>query len=175
MQCPFCGQDKDKVVDSRSSEGGRAVRRRRECLACGKRFTTYERPEEQVRITVLKKDGSREPYTRQKLIEGLQKACYKRPVANEQIREIVEATEEDIFREHDREVPSGFIGDRLAEHLRQVDKIAYVRFASVYRQFADVGELIDEAREAEESPAPAKGQRGLFAPPEPEDDEPPDE
>jgi transcriptional repressor NrdR len=162
MQCPFCGKDNDKVVDSRSSEGGRAVRRRRQCLACRKRFTTYERPEEAVRLTVVKKDGSREPYDRIKLIAGIQKACYKRPVSDEQVRQLVELIEEGIFRQFDRDVPSKFIGDAVAGHLRGVDKIAYLRFASVYRQFAEVGELIDEAKEVEAAPVVGPEQKELF-------------
>ena len=162
MQCPFCGKDNDKVVDSRGSEGGRTVRRRRQCLNCRKRFTTYERPEENLRLTVIKKDQSRVPYERAKVIAGLQKACYKRPVTDEQIRQIVEATEEDIFRNFERAVPSTFIGDVVADHLRKVDQIAYVRFASVYRNFADVGELIDEAREVKESPGVGPEQKELF-------------
>ena len=162
MQCPFCGQDKDKVVDSRSSEGGRAVRRRRQCLVCSRRFTTYERPEETIRLTVVKKDDSRVPYQREKIIAGLQKACYKRPVSDEQIRQIVDATEEDIFRSFDRDVPSKFIGDAVSAHLREVDEIAYVRFASVYRDFADVGELIEEARVVKDTPRVGPEQGGLF-------------
>ena len=162
MQCPFCGQDNDKVVDSRSSEGGCAVRRRRECLACGRRYTTYERAEEALRITVIKKDGSREPYDRRKIIAGLQKACYKRPVVDEDIRRIVEMAEEDIFRSYDKEVPSDFIGDVVSERLRGIDKIAYVRFASVYRQFTDVGELIHEAQQISDAPHVGPEQRKLF-------------
>ena len=162
MQCPFCGQDNDKVVDSRSSEGGRVVRRRRQCLGCSRRFTTYERPEETIRLTVIKKDGSRSVYQREKIIAGLQKACYKRPVSDEQIRQIVEATEEDIFRQYDRDVPSSFVGDRVSAHLRQIDQIAYVRFASVYRDFKDVGELIDEAREVKDTPRVGPEQKELF-------------
>ncbi len=162
MQCPFCGQDNDKVVDSRSSEGGRVVRRRRECLACTKRFTTYERPEETIRATVIKKDGSREPYERQKVISGLQKACYKRPVTDEQIRAVADAAEEEIFRKFDRTVPAHFIGDAISRHLHRVDKIAYVRFASVYREFTDVGELIQEAKEADEAQPVDPGQKELF-------------
>ena len=162
MQCPFCGRNNDKVVDSRSSEGGRVVRRRRECLDCTRRFTTYERPEETLRLTVIKKDGSRSPYQREKVINGLQRACYKRPITDEQIRMIVEAAEEDIFRNYERDVPSSFIGDVVGAHLREVDQIAYVRFASVYRNFADVGELIEEAREVKESPVPGPGQKELF-------------
>lgn len=162
MQCPFCGQDNDKVVDSRGSEGGRAIRRRRQCLACNKRFTTYERPEENIRLTVTKKDLSREAYDRQKMILGLQRACYKRPVTDEQIRQIVEAVEEDIFRRFDKEVPSSFIGEALCGRLRDLDKIAYVRFASVYRNFTDVGELIDEAQEVRDAQAAGPGQKPLF-------------
>lgn len=162
MQCPYCGQDNDKVVDSRSSEGGRAVRRRRECIACNRRYTTYERPEEQVKFIVVKKDDSRDPYDRQKIIEGLRRACYKRPVTDEQIRRIVEQAEEDIFQHYDKEVPSSFIGDVVSGHLRVVDKIAYVRFASVYRNFTDVGELIDEARGVKDAPRIGPEQKDLF-------------
>ena len=170
MQCPFCGQDNDKVVDSRSSEGGRTVRRRRQCLACSRRFTTYERPEEALRLTVIKKDGSRAPYERQKVIAGLQKACYKRPVGDEQIRQIVEASEEDIFRNFDRDVPSSFIGDVVSRRLRDVDKIAYVRFTSVYQNFNNLGELIEQAREVDETPLPDKKQKDLFEPPPVQED-----
>lgn len=164
MQCPICGQDNDKVVDSRSSEGGRAVRRRRQCLACNRRFTTYERPEESIRLTVVKKDGSREPYVREKVIDGLQKACFKRPVTDEQLRKIVDEAEEEIFRKFDKEVPTTFVGDAVSRLLRDVDKIAYVRFASVYRQFSDVGELIDEAQEAKNTPSVGPEQKELFGP-----------
>jgi transcriptional repressor NrdR len=163
MQCPFCGQDKDKVIDSRSSEGGRVVRRRRHCLACQRRFTTYERVEESIRLTVIKKDGSREPYQREKLLIGLEKCCYKRSVSSEQIRTIVENAEEEIFRNFDKEVPSSFIGDAVAARLREIDKIAYVRYASVYREFADVGELINEAQEVERHPRVGPEQKELFA------------
>ena len=165
MQCPFCGQDNDRVVDSRSSEGGKVVRRRRECGSCKRRFTTYERAEEALRLTVIKKDGSRQPYDRQKLISGLGKACYKRPVTDQQIRAIVEATEEDIFRHCEKDVPSSFIGDVVSAHLRAVDKVAYMRFASVYRQFADVGELIEEATEVKDIPTVGLEQRELFEDP----------
>lgn len=163
MQCPICGQNEDKVVDSRSSEGGRVVRRRRECLACARRFTTYERPEEIIRLSVTKKDNTRVPYDRQKVITGLEKACYKRPVTPEQIRRIVETAEEEIFRNFDKTVPASFIGDVVSRGLKEVDKIAYVRFASVYREFADVGELIDEAREVKDAPFVGPEQQDLFA------------
>lgn len=162
MLCPFCGADNDKVVDSRSSEAGRAVRRRRECTRCTRRFTTYERVEETSRLVVVKKDGSRIPYDRQKVMAGLEKACYKRPVSDEQLRKIVDATEEEIFRRYEKEVPSTAIGDIVSERLRKVDKVAYIRFASVYREFRDVGQFIDEAREVRDAPNEAPGQGDLF-------------
>jgi len=162
MQCPFCGKDHDRVVDSRSSEGGRAVRRRRECLECHRRFTTYERPEDSVRLTVVKRDGSRELYDRQKIILGIQKACSKRPVSDEQIRRILEVTEESIFKKYDREVPSTFIGEIVSSQLRRIDKIAYIRFASVYRNFDDVGELIEEATDVRDAPITGPEQKQLF-------------
>lgn len=162
MQCPFCGQDRDKVIDSRSSDGGRVVRRRRQCLECGKRFTTYERIEDNVRLTVIKKDGSRMPYDRNKILGGLQAACYKRPVSEKTLREIVDATEEAIFRQYEKEVPTSFIGDTVSRHLRRVDKIAYVRFASVYRSFEDVGEFIEEAQEVISAPPEDPDQPQLF-------------
>ncbi len=113
-------------------------------------------------MTVVKKDGSREPYDRRKLIAGIQKASYKRPVTDDDIRRIVEGIEEAIFQEFDRDVPSRFVGDQVAARLREVDKIAYVRFASVYRDFADVGELITEAKEVEDAPAVGPEQKPLF-------------
>lgn len=164
MQCPFCGQDRDKVVDSRSSEGGRVVRRRRMCQACERRFTTYERAEDAIRLTVTKKDGSRQPYNRDKLIDGLRRACYKREVGDAALLRIVQETEEEIFRRYDREVPSGFIGDTASRLLRQVDPVAYVRFASVYRNFADLGELIEEATEVRDSAPAGREDRPLFEP-----------
>ncbi|MFW6133751.1 MAG: transcriptional regulator NrdR [Planctomycetota bacterium] len=162
MQCPYCGRNEDKVIDSRSSEGGRSVRRRRECLACSRRFTTYERPEEGIRLAVIKKDGSREPYARRKLIDGLEKACYKRRITQEQIRRIVERTEDAIFRNYDRDVPSTFIGDCAASELRKLDKIAYIRFASVYQDYADVQDLIHEATDVQDSPVVGPEQKELF-------------
>jgi len=148
VRCPFCKEDKDKVVDSRSSDAGRVIRRRRECLACNRRFTTYEKTGESFKLHVVKKDKSRVPYEREKIIGGLQKACYKRPVSAEQIQEIVDRTEEDVFRRFDKEVTSAFIGEAVMRHLRDVDKVAYIRFASVYREFKDAGELIDEMSRA---------------------------
>jgi len=144
VRCPFCKVDRDKVLDSRSSDEGRVIRRRRQCLACRKRFTTYEKTGESFKMFVIKKDNSRVPYDREKVIAGLQKACYKRPVSAEQVRQIADRVEEDIFKNFDKEVTSSFIGESVIKHLRDVDKVAYIRFASVYRDFKDAGELIDE-------------------------------
>ncbi|MHC4624126.1 MAG: transcriptional regulator NrdR [Planctomycetota bacterium] len=144
MRCPFCKEDRDKVIDSRSSDAGRVIRRRRQCSLCKKRFTTYERIGDTFKLYVVKKDASRVPYDREKIIAGLQKACYKRPVSAEQIQQTADRVEEDVFRSSDKEVSSAFIGESVMNHLRMVDKVAYIRFASVYRQFEDAGELIEE-------------------------------
>lgn len=161
MRCPYCKEDRDRVMDSRSSESGRIIRRRRQCLACKKRFTTYEKIGESARLSVVKKDSSRVPYDREKVIAGLQKACYKRPVSAEQIQQTADRVEEDIFRNFDKEVSSAFIGESVMEHLRRVDKVAYIRFASVYRDFKDAGELIEEVSEVINRVEP-EGQRDLF-------------
>jgi len=147
VRCPYCKEDNDKVVDSRSSDSGRTIRRRRQCLACGRRFTTYEKIGESFKLYVVKKDQSRVPYEREKIIAGLQKACYKRPVSAEQIQVIADKVEENIFRQFDKEVSVAFIGESVMRHLRDIDNVAYIRFASVYRDFKDAGELIDEVRE----------------------------
>ena len=148
MRCPFCKEDNDKVIDSRSSEGGRIIRRRRECIECRRRFTTYEKIGESFKLNVVKKDGTRVPYDRDKLIAGLQKACYKRPVSAEKIQDVADRIEEEIFRNYDKEVLALFVGEQAMRFLRQVDKVAYIRFASVYRDFDDAGELLDEVRQA---------------------------
>ena len=147
MRCPFCRENRDKVIDSRSSDAGRVIRRRRQCLACKKRFTTYEKIGGSFKLYVVKKDNSRVPYDRDKVIGGLQKACHKRPVSVERIQQIAETVEEDIFRNFDKEVSSAFIGESVMKHLRGADKVAYIRFASVYRDFKDAGELIEEVSE----------------------------
>ena len=144
MRCPFCKEDRDKVVDSRSSDSGRVIRRRRQCLACQRRFTTYEKIGESSKLYVVKKDNSRVPYDRDKLVSGLQKACYKRKVSAEQVQQIADRIEEDIFHSFDKEVSSAFVGESVMKHLRGIDKVAYIRFASVYRDFKDAGELIEE-------------------------------
>jgi len=144
VRCPFCKEDSDRVVDSRSSESGRVIRRRRQCLVCKKRFTTYEKAGESFKLYVIKKDNMRVPYEREKIIGGLQKACYKRPVSAEQIQQIADKVEEDVFRNFDKEVSSAFIGESVMKHLRDIDKVAYIRFASVYRDFKDADQLIEE-------------------------------
>jgi len=152
MKCPFCKEDQDRVIDSRSSDNGRVIRRRRQCLVCKRRFTTYEKVNEDFRLFVVKKDNSRVPYDREKVISGLEKACYKRPVSAEQILQIADKAEETIFRSFDKEVSSAFIGESVMKHLRRVDKVAYIRFASIYRDFRDAGELIQEvSREIKET------------------------
>jgi len=148
VRCPFCKEDRDKVIDSRSSEQGRIIRRRRKCQACKRRFTTYEKIGESFKLNVVKKDGSRVPYDRDKVIAGLQKACYKRSVSADQIQELADKVEEDIFKVYDREVSSKFIGESVMTNLRAVDKVAYIRFASVYREFSDAGDFIEEISQA---------------------------
>src|SRR5882757_7071735 len=133
MKCPFCKADKEKlkVIDSRTCDGDKSIRRRRECLNCGKRFTTYERVEENTRITVVKKDGRRVPWDRAKILAGLERACFKRPVADSELNRIADETEESVFATFDREVLSSAIGDLVIDKLRRLDQVAYVRFASV--------------------------------------------
>jgi transcriptional repressor NrdR len=148
MRCPFCDAEKEslKVIDSRACDGGRAIRRRRECLNCTKRFTTYEKIEEPVRVMVVKKDGRRLPWDRNKILRGLERACFKRPVPEEELVRITDEVEEEIFRTHDREVQSSIVGQMVIDRLRRLDQVSYVRFASVYRQFKTVEEMIDDAR-----------------------------
>jgi len=143
MQCPYCKLDNDKVVDSRASGDGSVIRRRRECIECGRRFTTYERLEE-APLRVIKKDGTRVGFDREKILNGLHRACEKRPVSEEQIHGIVSAIEEEITRRFDREVPSSFIGEEVMNRLKLIDQVAYVRFASVYREFKDAADFARE-------------------------------
>lgn len=147
MQCPYCRENQDKVTDSRGSEDGRVIRRRRQCLACGRRFTTHEHIEANHRLWVIKKDGTRVPYDRQKVLDGLQKACYKRPVSIQAVQQLVEEVEEDLFRRYEREVEAMEIGRAVADRLKRFDQVAYVRFASVYKQFRDLDDLLEEVRD----------------------------
>jgi transcriptional repressor NrdR len=145
LRCPFCHKDDSKVVDSRAAAEGEVIRRRRECLTCKRRFTTYERVERSP-IRVVKKDGSRVPFEREKIRSGLLKACYKRPVSAEALESMLTRIENEIYKFFDREVPSHFIGELVMKELRVLDEVSYVRFASVYRDFKDVGEFFKELK-----------------------------
>jgi len=146
MKCPFCGHPEDKVVDSRESKEGESIRRRRECLGCKRRFTTYERIDE-IPYMVVKKDGRREKFDRQKVLSGLLRACEKRPVSMGKLEAIVNETENMVIESPDREVSTADIGTMLMDRLKRIDKVAYVRFASVYMDFQDVREFMTELKD----------------------------
>ena len=146
MKCPFCAKDKDRVIDSRTSRDGELIRRRRECLKCSRRFTTYERVEENLPM-VIKKDGRREPYDRQKVIAGIRRACEKRPVSTEQVEQVVRNIEGYLQDTGESEIASRDIGERVMMSLRDLDQVAYVRFASVYREFKDLNAFIEQLNE----------------------------
>lgn len=145
MKCPFCNQDNTRVVDSRPVEDTNSIRRRRLCDACGRRFTTYERVET-IPLTVIKKDQNREQYSRKKIQDGVLRACYKRPISIEKIEEMLDSIEGEIFNEEEREISSTKIGEIVMAHLKRLDAVAYVRFASVYREFKDVSTFLDELK-----------------------------
>lgn len=153
MKCPFCGHTEDKVVDSRAGKVGDTIRRRRECIKCGRRFTTYERMDE-IPYMVVKKDGNRERFDRQKLLAGLLKACEKRPVSTSTLEQIVDEAEAYVAESADRERPSSELGELVMDRLRKLDKVAYVRFASVYLDFKDVREFMDELKDLLKSKVP---------------------
>ena len=143
MRCPFCQTDNDRVLDSRSSEEGYAIRRRRECMQCKRRYTTYERLEE-LAIKVVKKDGIREPFSRDKIRRGLEHACWKRPLSDNQIDKVVAEIESDVYANFESEIETQQLGEMVMEHLGRLDQVAYVRFASVYREFKDVHDFVEE-------------------------------
>lgn len=145
MRCPYCKKTDDKVIDSRSSGEGTAIRRRRECLVCGRRFTTYERIEA-VPLLVIKKDQRRELYDRNKVLAGIQKACEKRPVSREEQDAIADQLEKMLDEKYEKEVPSSAVGEFIMEKLAKLDQVAYVRFASVYRQFKDINHFLKELK-----------------------------
>ncbi|MCD7716014.1 MAG: transcriptional regulator NrdR [Lachnospiraceae bacterium] len=145
MKCPFCNQDDTRVVDSRPADEGTSIRRRRMCDACGKRFTTYEKVET-IPLIVIKKDQSREQYSRSKLEAGIMRACYKRPIPIREIRETVDAIEKELFNMEEKEIESKAVGEIVMEKLKDLDGVAYVRFASVYRQFKDINTFMDELK-----------------------------
>ncbi|MFH1079121.1 MAG: transcriptional regulator NrdR [Pseudomonadota bacterium] len=146
MKCPFCANGENRVIDSRISKDGGAIRRRRECLACEKRFTTYEFVEEVLPV-VVKKDGRREPFDRLKIVSGIKKACEKRPISMDAIEAMVENVEQACQQYQGKEIPSSMVGEKVMKELQRLDGVAYVRFASVYRQFRDVGEFMEELKD----------------------------
>jgi len=160
--CPYCGHNDDKVIDSRASDGGRVVRRRRECLKCAKRFTTYEKVEETARLMVVKRDGSRVPFNKENVLKGVLAACGKRPIPQAAKLKLVDEVEEELTREFDREAPSRAIGERVMQKLAALDQVAYVRFASEYYQFQNVGQLVNELKELDSRPREMKDQAKLF-------------
>ncbi len=143
MRCPYCAYSESKVIDSRPTDENNSIRRRRECLSCGKRFTTYEIVE-RVPLVVVKKDGSRQSFDRSKILNGLLKACEKRPVPMETLERAASRIEQTLVNAMDREIPSVRIGELVMEELKEIDQVAYVRFASVYRQFKDLDSFVDE-------------------------------
>ena len=145
MRCPFCNEDNSKVIDSRPVEDTNSIRRRRVCETCGKRFTTYEKVET-IPLTVIKKDQTREQYNRSKVQDGILRACYKRPISVEQLEAVMDSIEGDIFDNADKEISSKDIGEIVMKHLETLDAVAYVRFASVYREFKDVGTFMEELK-----------------------------
>ena len=145
MKCPFCGEENTKVIDSRPAEENNSIRRRRQCEVCGKRFTTYEKVET-IPLTVIKKDNTREQYDRRKVENGVVRACYKRPVATADIQKVVDRIETKVFSMEEKEIPSSAIGEAVMDELKILDEVAYVRFASVYREFKDVSTFMDELK-----------------------------
>jgi transcriptional repressor NrdR len=159
MKCPFCGHIEDKVIDSRTGKEGDVIRRRRECLKCGRRFTSYERVENLLPM-VIKKDGRREPYDRQKVLGGLEKALEKRPIPVQEREKLVDAIEMKLLSMGAKEVPSSELGGEVMSSLRETDKVAYVRFASVYREFKDINEFMDELSTLLKKPNKGKRKKG---------------
>jgi len=162
MICPYCERDEDKVIDSRASEGGRVIRRRRECIGCSRRFTTYERVEDTYRLTVIKKDGSRVPFNRENILRGVRAACGKRPIPEDRKTRIVEEVEDELHRRFDREVESRVIGELVSSKLRDLDDIAFVRFASEYHEFRSVGDIMKQLEELSARVRDVKDQQPLF-------------
>ncbi len=163
MLCPSCKANDNKVIDSRLTEGGSAIRRRRACSACNRRFTTKERIEEELRLTVTKAGGMRVPYNRDNILRGVERACYKLDISEDQLQQLVDRVEEDLLGNHDREVSTEQIGRYVGNHLRRLHPVAYVRFMSVHRKYSTVDEFVDEisdvrVRVAQEDPT----QQSLF-------------
>lgn len=162
MLCPYCERDEDKVIDSRSSDGGKSIRRRRECQKCNRRFTTFERVEKTSRLMVIKRDGTRVPFDPEKVLKGLQAACGKRAIPEDRKVAIVRDVEEDLMKLFDREVPSKEVGLRVAYQLKSVDQIVYIRYASEYFNFQDLEALSREVSDLQEEPPVIPAQSDLF-------------
>ncbi len=162
MICPYCEHAKDKVIDSRSTEAGAVIRRRRECLSCGRRFTTYERVEPAGRLMVVKKDGSRVPFSPENIMRGVSNACGKRPIPEETKAQIAQDVEDELHAEYEREVPTIVIGERVMAKLRDVDKIAYIRFATEHLQLATLEDIQRELDDLSVRATPGPDQQSLF-------------
>lgn len=163
MRCPSCNEDNNSVIDSRLTEGGAAVRRRRECQVCHRRFTTKERIEEELRLTVVKVGGQRIPYSRDKILAGVERACYKLDISEAQLQQLVDGVEEELFRNHNREVTTEQIGRYVTGRLRRLNAVAYVRFMSVYRKYSSVEQFVEEISEVKVRAArESAAQQSLF-------------
>ena len=162
MICPFCEHPEHRVVESRVPDSKDAIRRRRECLGCGRRFTTYERVEETARLMVVKRDGTHVPFNRENVMRGIAAACGKLPVAEEAKQKLVDTVEEELHREFDREVPSKVVGERVMAKLKELDPVAYVRFASEYYKYKSIAEFVEELRELDQRVKDVKDQQRLF-------------
>ncbi|GJM18525.1 MAG: transcriptional repressor NrdR [Phycisphaeraceae bacterium] len=162
MICPACNANEDKVIDSRSTEAGKVIRRRRQCLACARRFTTYERVEQATRLVVVKKDGSRVPFQSDSIIRGVSNACGKRPIAEDVKQKLAEEVEEELHAEFEREVHSSEIGERVMTRLRNIDRIAYIRFATEHLQLSTLAEIQRELDDLSARPMEGVNQQGLF-------------
>jgi transcriptional repressor NrdR len=162
LLCPFCNRDNDKVIDSRASDGGRVIRRRRQCLECKKRFTTYERVEQTAKLVVIKRDGSRVPFARENILKGILAACGKRPIAAEVKERLVDEVEEELHREFDREVKAEVIGDRVMRRLLEVDEVAFLRYASEYHRVGSVEDIRRQLDEIAARVKDVKDQQKLF-------------
>lgn len=150
MLCPSCKDGNNKVIDSRLTESGAAIRRRRECIDCGRRFTTKERVEHELRLMVIKANGQRVPYQRSNIIAGVERACYKLEITEDELQQLVDRIEEDLFNEHEREVATEQIGRHVGEHLRRLNQVAYVRFMSVHRKYRTIDEFVEEITDVRE-------------------------
>lgn len=162
MICPFCSRNEDKVIDSRSTEGGAVIRRRRHCLKCERRFTTYERVEPTGRLMVVKRDGSRVPFSTENIMKGVSNACGKRPISEDVKNKLAELVEEELHAEYEREVPTQIVGERVMTKLRDVDKIAYIRFATEHLQLSTLEDIQRELDDLQNRPLAGTDQESLF-------------